>query len=261
MTFSNYIFLRAGIILNVGVWAYWRYKSRKTAKWNVYKATDYDTRSTFAMSIGWIFVFVIWVVGIIIFPGVYIVMQHELTEDCTQFSKGTVVRQTFSVKKVYVPFYYRGHGCAPFNNYISNESDSTLVLYRTELFNGAYFNVTSVDDFIDVSPHSFMKWNSGIDNRFEKPYGTWYGYIPDEKKNRQTYSWTLDTREDAARNSKSIWHEIQEHKVNLWPDSFFIGKGLKIPASRLSGDGLTSPNPARQQIDISEIEKSLKDGQ
>lgn len=260
MTFSAFDFLRAGIILNVGIWAYWRYKSRKTAKWNVYKATDYDTRSTFAMSIGWIFVLVIWVVGIIIFPEVYVVMQSELTEDCAPYSERAVAHQTFSVKRVYVPFYYRGHRCAPFNDYISNESDSTLVLYRTEFFNGAYVNVASVDDFQDVSPHSFMKWNEGIANRFEKPYGTWYGYIPDRKKNCWTHSWTLDTREDAIRNSESILYEIRQHKLPVWSYNINSGKSKKIPDSSLKAEELTYPDTARREIDITEIEKYMEKG-
>lgn len=60
MTFSAFDFLRVGIIMNVGIWVYWKYKSRKTAKCNVYKASDYDKSSVLSQSIGWILILLIF---------------------------------------------------------------------------------------------------------------------------------------------------------------------------------------------------------
>lgn len=233
-TLSSGDFLRAGIIVYVSMWVYLRFRewnANRRLNSDVFQVSTYERRGKLIKSLGWIVALLIALAGIIIFPEIYIVSQDKPAYTDDPFKESLMVRESFNVKRKYVPFYYNGNGCAPFCKFISNETDSTLVLYLTQLYNDAYIHVSSPEYFEEVPTHRLKKWDNGLYNSwFKKPYGTWHGYIPKDKRNRKTDIWTLDLREFAERDSKDIWFEIQKHKT-IWhyPDSITINGKFRIP--------------------------------
>lgn len=216
------------------MWVYMRFRewnANRKLDIDVFQVPIYERRSKLIKSLGWVGALLIALGGILIFPEVYIVSQDNPTYTDDPFKESLMVRESFNVERKYVPFYYNGNGCAPFNKYISNETDSTLVLYLTQLFNGAYTHVSSSEYFEEVHAHTLKEWNNGLYNSwFKKPYGTWHGYVPDGKRNKKSDIWTLDLREFAERDCRDIWHEIRRHNTICYqPDSITINGKFKIP--------------------------------
>ncbi len=229
-------FLRAGIIVYVCIWAYWRLRewnvNRKTNT-NVFLVAEYEKRCKLTKSLYWIVALLIALAGTICFPEVYVITQDKEIDPKQFFSYENPFRKSFHVKRIYVPFYYKECSYSPFDIYISNETDSNFVIYNTQLFNGAYTDVSSV--FKEVPAHYVMKWNnrSRDFSWFEKPYGTWHGYVPEGKRNKKSDIWTLDLKEFAEKDRRDIWYEIQRHKGTFsWPDSIIINGKFKVPFPR-----------------------------
>lgn len=189
--------LRAGIIVYVCIWLYWRIREWKVniqPNADVFRVAEYEKRSNLAKSLCWIVALLIALAGIICLPEVYVITQDKDIDSKQFFSYENPFRKPFDVKRVYVPFYYKGNTCSPFDIYISNETDSSLVFYNTQLFNGAYTQVSSY--FEEFPAHNVMKWknSSHYFSWFERPYGTWHGYVPEDKRTKnQTYGlWILE---------------------------------------------------------------------
>lgn len=232
-TLSTGDFLRVGIIVYVAVWVSLRFREWKAGKdpeCNVYKVAKYEKRSDSFKSWGWVIALLVACFSIIIAPTVLVVSQdNSVLSDDLDFPSS--VRLSFKVKRLYVPFYYKGHYCEPFGRYILNETDSAFVLYPTYFFNGTFAHAGTVDKFIDVPAHSFMKWSKGINNKFEKPSDTVIGYVSESERNKETTEWTIDLREHTVRDCEEIAAEIKKRNEKLFrnltpgstPDSITIG--------------------------------------
>lgn len=251
-TLSAGDFVRVGILVYVGIWIYLRlreYRSDRRPECSVYEVINYEKRGRGFRSVGWVVALIVAVAGIAVSSEVYIVTQHGYVKPENPYFESDSVRKSFNVQRKWVPYYYKGHWCAPFTGYISNETDSTLVLYETTLFNGAYQYVSSDGAFTDVDAHSFMMWNEGIDNSFEKPYGTWTVYVPNQsnnKKNKYTTIWTLDLRKNAIADSYEISSDIRKHNPYLQPGSAMMDRVKRRIDKAMGLDSI---------IPIDEIEK------
>lgn len=255
-------FLRAGILVYVGIWACLRFmewKEGKSQDCNVFHLQRLEIRGRLAKWTGWIIALIVVVAGSVIFPKVYVVAQDTDAGYPGNVYMPVSVRESFIVKRIFVPFRYKGHSCSPGDIYISNETDSTLVLYLTELFNGMYTYVSSADGFTDVPAHCFMRLNDGISNEFKKPYGTWYGYVPEGKRNKKTREWTLDLREYAERDCEYISSQINESKSSypLGSANDIILKNLGIPVSRIEENAsIIEPIEEQRYIPVGDIDMS-----
>lgn len=181
--------MRVGIIVYVAIWACMRFrewKADRDPECNVYKVAKYEKRTDISKVWGAVIALLLACFGIIITPTVRVVSQdNSALSDDLDFPSS--VRLSFKVKTLYVPFYYKGHYCEPFGRYILlNETDSAFVLYPTYFFNGTFAHAGTVDKFIDVPVHSFMKWLKGINNKFEKPSDTVTGYVSESERNKET---------------------------------------------------------------------------
>lgn len=212
-TLSAGDFLRVGILVYVGIWGHLQFREWRVDKspaCKIHEVVNIEKRSKIIKSFGWVIALIIALAGIIIFPEIYVITQDKNLNFNGDKPRSQTVRESFHVKRLYVPFHYNSSYCSPFEKYISNESDSTLVLYLTRLFNGAYTYISPVESFEAVSPHTVIKWSEGIHNKFEKPYGTWHGEIPKDKKNKSSLKWTLDIKECAVKDRNGIAYEIQK---------------------------------------------------
>lgn len=120
-------------------------------------------------------------------------------------------RKAFFVDRYYVPFYYNGTFCKPGKKYLSNETDSTLVLYPTYFYNELFTETTSPQQIRSIKAHSFRQWGEYIDNEFDEPNQHW-GYVPEKHKNKFAIEWTIDTKSGAAMGIKKVENEIKKKK-------------------------------------------------
>lgn len=234
-------FLRVGIIVYVSIWVCMRLKERNadnSPECDVYEVERLEYRSRDFKSVGWVIALLITLVGTIIFPEVDVITQND---DDEMVDDKYTCTTSFNVNHIYVPFYYCGHGCAPFARYISNETDSAFVIYLTVLFNGEYTDVSSLEYCDDVPAHSVMKCDERITNWFEKPFGS--RYLGKGRKSTKSLKWTLDLRENAERDIRDIRIEIyNRNRPSAWPDSVIIRNAQKWKPKFMDADTFERKN-------------------
>ena len=112
----------------------------------------------------------------------------------------------FKVENKYVPFVYKGHFCSPFTSYVSNETDSLLVLYSSVFYGGTYVSgLTGEVGKFHLPAGSFIMWNKGIDNEFVCPEAK-YRYSNDV----EDVQWTLDTESGTARSMNKLYEDSRK---------------------------------------------------
>ncbi len=216
MTFSIGIFYQISLIIYVGVWAYFKYRPykllRKNIRPTVYEIEKLDGISSLVRRYGWFIVFFLPIPCMFLFPEVRIVTQDSVrakTELSGWYYSDMTPRKAFFVDQYYVPFYYNGTFCKPGKKYLSNETDSTLVLYPTYFYNGLFTKTTSPQQIKSIKAHSFIQWGEYIDNEFDEPNQHW-GYVPEKHKNKSAIEWTIDTKSGAAMGIKEVENEIKK---------------------------------------------------
>ena len=216
MTFSVGIFYQISLIIYVGVWAYFKYRLykllRKNIRPTVYEIEKLDEISSLVRCYGWFIVISLPIPCVFLFPEVRIVTQDSVrakTELSGWYYSDMTPRKTFFVDQYYVPFYYNGTFCKPGKKYLSNETDSTLVLYPTYFYNGLFIKNTSTKQIKSIKARSFRQWDEYIDNKFHEPNQHW-GYVPEKHKNKSAIEWTIDTKSGAAMGIKEVENEIKE---------------------------------------------------
>lgn len=226
--------MQAGIAVYVGLWAYMRFKEwwwSRRSRVNAFQIYKYEERSLLVKSFGWVFILIIGCGGVWIFPEVYIVTQGHVAIPEDGYEHPYLVRGSFDVERGFVPFFYKGQGCVPFCSYISNETDSALVLYKTELFNGAYIAASTPRLFKTVPARSLIDWNDPhYQSWFRKPEESRHGYVPKGQRNKRTVTWTLDLRECAEKDCEEIENIIRHGKNSYkWPDSITVNAKYRVP--------------------------------
>ena len=216
MTFNIGIFYQISLIIYVGVWAYFKYRSykllRKNMRPSVYEIEKLDGISSLVRRYGWLIVLFLPIPCIFLFPEVRIITQDSVrakTELYGWYYSDMTPRKTFFVDRYYVPFYYNGTFCKPGKKYLSNETDSTLVLYPTYFCNGFFTKTTSTKQIKSINAHAFRQWDEYIDNKFDEPNQYW-GSVPEKHKNKSAIEWTIDTKSGAAMGIKKVENEIKK---------------------------------------------------
>ena len=226
MTFSAVVFYQISIIIYVGIWAYFKYRPymllRKNTRPSVYKIEELNTISSLVRRLGWFIVLFLPIPCTFLFPEVQIITQdydRAKAESYHWYNESIPIRKTFFIDRYYVPFYYNGNHCKPGENYLSNETDSTLVLYLTHFYNGQFTKRTSKTPIKTIKPNSLILWNENIDNRFDEPNEYSYFYVPEKHKNKSAIEWTIDTKSGAVLGMKKVANEIkrrQELIKGIW---------------------------------------------
>ncbi|GAB6865791.1 hypothetical protein JCM10556A_24680 [Bacteroides acidifaciens] len=215
MVFGVGVFYQIGLLIYVGLWAYFKYRPyrllRKEVRLSVYEVEKLNEHSRLVRNWGWLMIYFLPCPFMFLFPEVCVV-----TQDVNRAKKEWVYpelpdRKTFFVDHYYVPFYYKGNFCAIGREYLSNETDSLLILYPTLFFNGA-FAQSVPEKQITVRAHSFQIWNENIDNRFQVPMQYSWKYVPEKHKNQAVTEWTIDTQSGAAIGIDKIEKEIDKRK-------------------------------------------------
>lgn len=216
MTFNAGIFYQISLIIYVGVWAYFKYRPykllRKNMRPSLYEIEKLDEISSLVRRYGWLIVFFLPIPCVFLFPEVRIITQDPVrakTELYGRYYSDMTPRKTFFVDRYYVPFYYNGTFCKPGKKYLSNETDSTLVLYPTYFYNGLFMETISTKQIKSISAHSFRQWDESIDNKFDEPIQYWR-YVPEKHKNKSAIEWTIDTKSGAAMGIKKVENEIEK---------------------------------------------------
>lgn len=221
MTFSTGIFYQIALIIYVGVWAYFKYRPYKLLRENirpsVYEIERLDGISSLVRCYGWVVALFLPIPCMFLFPEVVIVTQDSVrakTELYGRFYSDMTPRKTFVVERYHVPFYYNGNFCRPGKQYLSNETDSTLVLYPTYFYDGLFTEPTSTQQIKSIKAHSFRQWDEYIDNKFDEP-SQHRGYVPEKHKNKFAVEWTIDTKSGAAMGLIEVENEIKNRNELL----------------------------------------------
>lgn len=221
MTFNTGIFHQISLVIYVGIWAYFKYRTyillRKKIRPSVYKIEKLNIISSIVRLYGWIIALVLPVPCMFLFPEVRIITQDSVRAKKEFFSwpySDLTPRKTFFIDRYYVPFFYKGNFCIPGKKYLSNETDSTLVLYPTCFYNGLFTENTSTKQIKSIKAYSFIQWDEYIDNKFDEPNQYW-GYVPKKHKNKSVIEWTIDTKSGAAMGLKEVENEIELMK-GIW---------------------------------------------
>lgn len=185
-----------------------------------------------------------WLIGLVvslllfwILPDVYVVTQdperlkNEIAEDNRKWKwRDTIytVKQTFYVDKYYVPFRYHGKPCNIGSSYLINETDSTLALYSTSLFNGQFTKVSDVNEFEIIPPGQFQRFDRYIHNEFDSPEES-FSYIPKDRKNQSKTEWTLTLMSEALKDTEAIRNKIKERNKAIygWDEKDSLGIPIK----------------------------------
>ena len=211
MTFKAGFFFKIGLLIYVGVWAYFKFRPymllRKNAHPSVYEIERLDTISRVVRRSGWLGVFLLAIPFLWLFPEVVIVTQdagRARAEHYGRYYGDMTPRETFFVDRYYVPFCYKGKFCVPGGKYLSNETDSVLVLYPTYFYNGLFTKATK--EFRTINSHSFVQWYVYVDNKFDEPHEHW----SEKHEEKDAIEWTLDTESGAIIGQNKVRNEIKK---------------------------------------------------
>lgn len=223
LAFSGLDIIRFGIFVYVATWlgffCYVNIYSRRKNQ-NVHKVARCYSITVAIRYCGWLGGLIASLILIWILPDVYVITQNpdrkraEIEEDNkTWHWRDTTytTKETFYVDRYYVPFLYRGRRCNAFNSYLINESDSTLVLYSTNLFNGMFTGVSDVSEFEIIPPNHFQEFDRFIDNKFDSPSESSFSYTPKERKNKSTTEVSITLMSDAIYETEEIRERIRHH--------------------------------------------------
>lgn len=138
MVFGVGVFYQIGLLIYVGLWAYFKYRPyrllRKEVRLSVYEVEKLNEHSRLVRNWGWLMIYFLPCPFMFLFPEVCVV-----TQDVNRAKKEWVYpelpdRKTFFVDHYYVPFYYKGNFCAIGREYLSNETDSLFNFIPNTLF-------------------------------------------------------------------------------------------------------------------------------
>lgn len=239
IAFKGIDLVRFGIILYVVVWlaffCYVNIYSRRKNQ-NVHKVAMWSSITVATRWLGWLPGLCVSLLLFFVLPDVHVVTQNfqrkkaEMEESRWSWnSKPTyTIKETFYVDKYYVPFRYHGNSCKAFGSYLFNETDSTLVVYSTALFNGMFTRVSNVDEFEEILPGQFLSYNH-VDNEFDSPVESSLTYIPESRKNKSVTELTLTLKSDAFYDTERIRMKIRERNAMIygWDEKDSLGIPIK----------------------------------
>lgn len=220
MTLTGLDIVRFGIFLYVALWFVFFcyvniYSGRKDQ--NVHKVAKWSSITVVTRWFGWFLSLVVSLLLFWILPEVYVVTQDparteaEIAEDNRRWKwRDTTytLKETFHVDKYYLPFRYHGRPCDIGGSYLINESDSTLALYSTSLFNGMFTNVSDVNEFEIIPPGHFQRFDRYIHNEFDSPRES-FPYNSKKRKNQSETEWTITLMSDALHDTEVIRNKIK----------------------------------------------------
>lgn len=228
IAFTGADLVRFGMIIYVAIWfvflCYLHIYSRKKSP-NVHKIAMWYTITVATRHWGWIIGIVVGLLLCWILPDVYVVTQDperkeaEIKENMEKWEWYTnttyTPKETFYVDKYYVPFIYHTRYYKPFSSYLLNETDSTLAIYTTELFNGLFTKVSDVEDFEMIVPGHFQKFDRYIHNEFNAPKES-YGTVPKDRKNKSKTELTITLMSEAIHDTEIIREKIETGNIMMF---------------------------------------------
>lgn len=229
MTFTGGDIVRISITLYVLTWAGFvcflnLYSGRKNT--NVHKVAKWYFITVATRHWGWLPALFMSLLLFWTLPDIYVVTQDverkkaDIEEDNRRWKwyqdTTYTLKETFYVDKYYVPFSFHGNKCAPFNSYLINESDSILVIYSTNLFNGQFTKVSSIAEFEIIPPGHFQKFDRHIHNQFDSPNESSFSYIPEDRKNKSTTELTITLMSDAIYETRRIQDKINDRNEMMY---------------------------------------------
>lgn len=241
LAFTSLDIVRFGIFVYVAVWlvffCYVNIYSRKKNQ-NVHKVAMWSSITLATRWFGWLISLVVSLLLFWILPDVCVVTQDpvrkraEIKENMKRWDwlKNTTypIKETFYLDKYYVPFRYHGKPCNIAESYLINESDSTLALYSTSLFNGQFTKVSDVNEFEIIPPGHFQRLDRYIHNEFDSPEET-FSYIPKDRKNQSITEWTITLMSEALHDTEVIRNKIKERDKAIygWDEKDSLGIPIK----------------------------------
>ena len=241
MAFTGLDIVRFGIFVYVATWLVFfchvNIYSRKKNQ-NVHKVAMWSSITVVTRWFGWLIGLVVSLLLIWILPDVYVVTQDpvrkkaEITEDMRRWdwlrNTSYTVKETFYVDKYYVLFRYHGKPCNIGGSYLINESDSTIALYSTSLFNGRFTTVSDVNEFEIIPPGHIQRFDRYIHNKFDSPEES-FSYIPKDRKNQSKTECTLTLMSEALHDTEVIRNKIKERNkaIYSWDEKDSLGIPIK----------------------------------
>lgn len=196
--------MQIGIILYVGIWLAvvirnWRRERRGDITAFSVDA-DHNDRSV-AKTFGCLPAFGLVIIISLILPTVYVARPDG--------------NGLYEVKKIYVPFCYRGTAMGPGTRYLSNETGQELGLYYTQV-HGTFYSKTSEEyDIVPVPRDTVMWWKYGIQCEFSRPYCHSIFVGNKRKSDKPENIWTINLLDRAISDVNEIQRERYK---NIFPD-------------------------------------------
>ncbi|MCM1110940.1 MAG: hypothetical protein NC336_07030 [Clostridium sp.] len=153
-----------------------------------------------------------------------------------------------SAGRRYVLFRYKEMRFDPFCSYLLNETDSTLVLFRTDFYNGQYVDVTDPEKFESVGPGALIKFDRYIDHIFTRTYESGPAYVPKYRKNKQTTELTLTYRQEALDETKKIRERI-DNRYRIIDSGQRDSLGIPFDARKYMLDRIKEKRDAKKRTD------------
>lgn len=250
ITFTGRDLYRFGVILYVVAWVVFTcylniYSRRKNQ--NVHKVAKWYFITVFTRHWGWIAGLVVGLVLTWILPDIYVISQNperirkEKQEYANKWSFADTtftIKETFFIDRYYVPFTYKEKSCAAFTRYLLNETDSTLVLYSTNFFNGQFSKVSDITEFEIIPSGYFQPFDRYITNRFSTPSESSFSYIPKDRKDKSTTELTISLMRDAVYDTERIRERMKDRNylMDAWMEGDSVNfkkKAIEIELNRL----------------------------
>ena len=148
-------------VIYIGVWVllvlrYYLYTRRPVEQIDVNRLRQLHRKPMLHRYLGWIWVLPLGIFMKSLFPNVEIVRYEpepislsiwddKETED---FERGLFGNENdYFIESYYVPFFYRGQFCRPFNSYVFNETDSLMAIYQAKTNDGYLYSSDNPPEF------------------------------------------------------------------------------------------------------------------
>lgn len=185
-------------------------------------------------------------IGVSFVPSVRTVTRDR-TSKTGSYGLSNRLENTFAVDRFYIPFYFRGKWVKPSKGLLINDSDTTLVIFKTTLRSGLYTAVDSPKDFIRLAPGDILPYTLPVNVVSDIGPNE---HMTKAKIGEVEYEYTLTFPDVAIRESRRIARKITERdsvfRILLLENSRPPGKNVKETRPKMEADFVS--NSRKQEI-------------